>query len=54
MTIIQSLMKFFKRNDIFNSSEKLQDYQDYLHVKEMKLKDEKSYSLEEARKELGL
>ena len=54
MKIIQSLLKFFQRNEILSSSEKLQDYQEYLHIKEMKLKNEKSYSLEEARIELGL
>lgn len=46
--------EFKQVKDIFSSSQKLQDYLDYIHIQEMKQKNEKSYSLLEAKNELSL
>jgi hypothetical protein len=46
--------EFKQIKELISSTEKLQDYLDYIHIKELKKKNEKQYSLKEARKELGL
>jgi hypothetical protein len=46
--------EFKKIREIFSSKEKLQDYLDYLHIQDVKVKKEKMHSLEEIKKELGI
>ena len=46
--------EFKKAKDIFSSTQKLQNYLDYIHIQEMKEKNEKRFSLKEAKKILGL
>ncbi|MBM2817068.1 MAG: hypothetical protein HW421_3830 [Ignavibacteria bacterium] len=51
---IVDFSEFQKFRELLSSSEKLQDYLDYLHIQEVKKKKDKMYSLSEAKKELGL
>ena len=46
--------EFKKIKSLLNNTEKLQDYLDYLHIQEIKKKNEKKYTLQEAKKEIGL
>jgi hypothetical protein len=45
---------FKEIKELFNSTEKLQDFLDYLHIQEVKSKQEKKFSLEDVKKEIGL
>ena len=45
---------FVEIKRIISDSESLQNYLDYLHIQEVKNKKERKFSLEEAKKELGL
>lgn len=46
--------EFKQAKEIISNTAKLQDYLDYLHIKELKKHDEKVYSLNEAMSELGI
>ncbi len=46
--------EFKQVKEILSSSQKLQDYLDYIHIQEIKKKNEKKYSVHEAKIELGL
>ena len=46
--------EFKKIREIFSSTENLQNYLDYLHIQNVKNKGGKKYSLEDAKKEIGL
>ena len=46
--------EFSKVKEIFSSTQKLQDYLDYIHIQELKMKNERKYTLNEAKIELGL
>lgn len=48
------IAEFIKVKEIISSTEKLQDYLDYLHIQEIKQKNEKTFSMDEVRKELGI
>ena len=45
---------FVQIKKIFSNTENLQSYLDYLHIQEVKSKNEKKFSLDEARNELGI
>ena len=46
--------EFGKTKELLNNKEKLQDYLDYLHIQDIKKKNEKSFSLKDVKEELGL
>ena len=47
-------VEFVKVRDILHNTEKLEDYLDYLHIKEVKTKNEDTITLDELKIELGL
>lgn len=46
--------EFQKINEIFSSTENLQNYLDYMHIQEIKKNNEKMFSIQEAKELLGL
>lgn len=54
MIMFYRFNEFIKIREIINNVEKLQDYLDYLHIKEVKKKNDKLYTFVEAKKELEI
>jgi hypothetical protein len=46
--------KLNKIKELLSDYNKLEDYLDYMHIRKIKSKKEKSYSLDEVKKELNL
>ncbi len=46
--------EFKKIQDLLTDSDKLEDFLDYMHIQKVKKKKEKTYTLEEVKKELKI